>query len=210
MSAKPIHDEFMDTEMLGFWQRLEPLPGDLRLYGGTALALYLNHRESTDFNFATPLPVIDLDFIMDLPLMEGAHLEGGLGMVDAVIKGDHRDLIITFMECGHLIPFPVRNPVFAPNGIAVAHPIDLMTAKIEACISRGEKRDYEDIAAAFSAWPGWNDSAIGALPARSVAAVGRTLATPPADVEDELNSDIRCQLRKLARILGRNERGIQY
>lgn len=209
MSAEPTHDEFMDSEMLRFWERIEPLPGDLRLYGGTALALYLNHRQSTDFDFATPSPVVDLDFVMTLPWMEGAHLQGGAGMVDALIKGNRRDLNISFMECGRLIPYPVRKPMTAPNGIAVAHPVDLMAAKAEACISRGELRDYEDIAAAFGAWPEWNDAAIGALPARSAAIVGRTLAAPPTDVEAVLTPELQCQLRHIAREIGRSERGFE-
>ena len=38
----PRHDTFMDQDMRAFWNSLAaPQTGDLRLYGGTALALYL-------------------------------------------------------------------------------------------------------------------------------------------------------------------------
>jgi len=188
---------------------MKPLPGDFRLYGGTALALYLKHRKSTIFAFATPLPIVEFNFVMALQWMEGAHLEGGAGMVDALIQGKHRELMITFIECGRIIPLPVRNPVTAPNGVAVADPIDLMAAKIEACISRGEQRDYEDICAAFSAWPGRIEAAISALPGRSTSAVGRALATPPTEVELVMNPKILQKLRNLARSLGTHERGLK-
>ena len=36
----PIHTEFMDADMRRIWNGLGPMPADLRLYGGTALALY--------------------------------------------------------------------------------------------------------------------------------------------------------------------------
>ena len=131
MTSEPICDEFMDSDMLHFWKRIEPVPGDLRLCGGTALALYLNHRQSANFDFETPSPVIDLDLVMSIPWMKGAQLQGSTGMVDAVLKGNSRELTVTFMECGRIIPFPVRDPITAPNGVAVAHPVDLIAAKIE-------------------------------------------------------------------------------
>ena len=106
VSASPTHDEFMDPDMRSLWRRLGHLPGDLRLYGGTALALYLNHRHSTDFGFATPSPVINPKFVGRLPWMAGADLQGGPGMVDATIKGQRRSVKVTFMGCGHLIPTP--------------------------------------------------------------------------------------------------------
>ena len=81
---------------------------------------------------------------MNLSWMKDANLQGGPGMVEALIKGAQRELVITFMECGSLIQFPVRNPMTAPNGISVAHPVDMMTTKIEVCINRSAQRDHED------------------------------------------------------------------
>ena len=196
----------MDSDMRQLWQSMGPLPGDLRLYGGTALALYLNHRQSTDFDFATPLPIVDPEFVSALPWMKHAILQGGPGMVDAVIEGKHRKLNLTFMETGRLIPLPSQNPLKAPNGVAVAHPEDLVAAKMEACISRGMPRDYQDIVAAFSAWPGLGKTIMYSLPTRSVSSVGRALASPPADVEAVLDPQSRHQLHQLARQLADNQR----
>ena len=61
VAETPIHTDFMDADMRLVWDGLGPMPGDLRLYGGTALALYRNHRASTDFDFVTPIPgIVDL------------------------------------------------------------------------------------------------------------------------------------------------------
>lgn len=209
MRASPTHDEFMDPDMRSLWRRLGRLPGNLRLYGGTALALYLNHRHSTDFDFATPSPVVDPKFVGSLPWMVGADLQGGPGMVDAAVKGERRSVKVTFMECGRLIPAPTRDPMTAPNGVAVAHPADLVAAKIEACLNRGALRDYEDVAAAFDAWPEWTRAASRSLEGRSASAVGRALAAPPAEVEAALQPGARRGLRRLARGLGRGERGLE-
>ena len=74
--ALPVHDEFMDVDMRALWRRMGPLPGQLRLYGGTALALYLNHRESVDFDFFTPDPDVRRSVITALPWLAGATWRG--------------------------------------------------------------------------------------------------------------------------------------
>ena len=58
----------MDEAMLGLWQQMEELPVDLRLHGGTAIALYLGHRPSTDFDVATPPPEVSPSIAPFIPL----------------------------------------------------------------------------------------------------------------------------------------------
>ncbi|MYA15253.1 MAG: hypothetical protein F4Z28_00020, partial [Gammaproteobacteria bacterium] len=91
MVEQPTRTDFMDGDMRRVWDDLGPMPGDLRLYGGTALALYRNHRASTDFDFVTPIPgVVHLDFVHSIPYFEVRNAVGGIGMVDAEIVGRHR------------------------------------------------------------------------------------------------------------------------
>ena len=208
---EPVHTEFMNQAMLSLWERLGALPGDLRLSGGTALALYRNHRESTDFHFATPQAVVDPQWVRGLPWLRDAMVEGGPGMVDAQVLdvATQRVLTVTFMECGHMIPLPTRGPLTAPNGVAVAHPVDLVAAKVEACLSRGATRDYADVAEAVDAWPNWcRDEVPAALPTRSKSAIGRALAAPPREVMRELPRNSLRRLRAFAREIGRSERGL--
>ena len=206
MEAVPNRPSFMDPPMKALWQRMTPLPGDLRLYGGTALALHLDHRSSTAFDFATPAPVVDLEFVAELPWMRGAELRGGSGMVDALVPSRDREVVVTFMECGRLIPMPVRDPVMSPGGIAVAHPIDLIAAKLEACRSRGAGRDYVDVAAALEAWPCWCRDAAATLP-RGAADVAHALAAAPSETLRELPQEALRRIRAFARELGREAFG---
>ena len=204
-----MHDGFMDPDMLRLWRRMGPLPGDLRLYDGTALALYRNHRHSTDFDFCTPQAVVDMDFVSRLPWLGGAKLAGGNGMVDAVLEADRRKLKITFMECGRMVPMPIRDPCIASNGVMVAHPVDLVASRIEACCNRGALRDYRDVAEALAAWPSWcRESVEQALPGRSQAAVRRVLASPPAEVAAGLRPEVLRSLQDSARNLDRPPPGM--
>lgn len=206
VDARPNRDEFMDTDMLRLWRRMGPLPGSLRLYGGTAMALYRNHRESTDFDFATPAAEVDQQLVAALPWMAQAKIVGGAGMVDATIKGENRKITVTFMECGTMVPMPTLTPLVAPNGVAVAHPVDLVASKVEACFNRGSIKDYRDVAEAAMAWPEWSAAAARGMESRPPAAVGRVLATPPASVARELQRNERRALRELARSLGNDKK----
>ena len=151
---QPTRTDFMDGDMRRVWDDLGPMPGDLRLYGGTALALYRNHRASTDFDFVTPIPgVVHLDFVHSIPYFEVRNAVGGIGMVDAEIVGRHRAVAVTFLETGRLFARPTEDPVVAPNGVAVAHPIDLVASKMWALVGRDELRDYVDLAESIRAWP---------------------------------------------------------
>ena len=197
----PTYTQFMDGDMRALWERLESLPGELRLYGGTALALYRNHRSSTDFDFATPLAAIDPDFIKSIPVLGEGVIRGGPGMVDILVRGASRDVNVTFMECGQMIPMPSQEPLAAPNGVAVAHPIDLTAAKIAACMSREASRDYVDVAECIRAWPDWTREAVAVLTkeggVREVD-VRRALADPPSGAAGELEAAARVTLRGFA------------
>lgn len=199
----------MDEDMLELWRRMPPLPGGLRLYGGTALALYLNHRHSTDFDFATPEPVVDIQLIGKIPWLREGSLVGGPGMIDAEADTSGRTVRATFVECGRLIPTPVRQPNKAENGVMVAHPVDLIAAKIEAGFNRGLPRDYEDLAAAMTTWPQWGRVAVERLAkTRREKDVARMLCAPPVESAAYLSEQTRKDLRTLARgLTGRNRGG---
>ena len=201
--ATPARLDFMDADMRLVWERMtaEHL-GSLRLYGGTAMALYRNHRKSTDFDFATPCAEVDMDFVARIPWLSGCEMRGGPGMVDVLLPAASRAISMTFMECGHLIPAPTRSPLRAANGVAVAHPIDLIAAKVQACFGRGELRDYEDLAEAARAWPAWCRTACLSLPGRKAADVAGVLSSPPQhiNIDRTLLERLQAFASKLVRI----------
>ncbi len=121
--------------------------------------------------------------LLGIDWLRGAKLVGGPGMFDAQISRPERTIKATFMECGHLVPMPIEAPIQASNGVAVAHPVDLLAAKLEACISRGAERDYIDLAEAARVWPAFFQATIAALPERPVASIARALVSPPTGVQ---------------------------
>ncbi len=151
---KPDKTQFMDKDMLSLWETMKPddLP-DYRLYGGTALALYLNHRKSTDFDFFRTGPVTR-EALSSIPWLKSADFKGSRMMVDAVVKGKEREIKFNFIsiEEFHVIA-PVKTPITAQNGIEVAHPIDILASKLAAITKRKVIRDYMDIAFAHKKLP---------------------------------------------------------
>lgn len=158
---KPDKTDFMDADMLALWETMRPedLPG-YRLYGGTALALYLNHRKSTDFDFFKNGPVTQ-DKLMETPWLKTADFRGTRMMVDAFVQGKEREVKFNFIsiEDFHVIA-PVKAPIKAANGIAVAHPVDILSSKLAAITKRKVIRDYIDIAFANKKIPDCLNEAI--------------------------------------------------
>ena len=182
---RPDKTAFMDASMRRLWDQFGEMPEDLRLYGGTALALYLDHRVSTDFDFATPTGKVELELVKRIPALRGGEVRGGGGMVDVVVPGE-RNVLVGMMECGRVIPMPVKEPITADNGVRVAHPVDVVAGKVHACVSRGERRDYEDIAAAVRTWQRWTLQGVKAVVEKTgydLAWVGRSIANPPPGAE---------------------------
>jgi hypothetical protein len=134
------------------WAQLAPAPGlSFVLYGGTAVALQLGHRQSVDFDFfrAEPLDKDELrrafafmpsaDVIQDAPetLVVLAHVPSG------AVK-------VSFF--GRLALGRLNDPLLTRDGILlVASLEDLMATKLKATLDRAEARDYRDIAEMLSA-----------------------------------------------------------
>ena len=200
---QPSHTGFMDPDMRMVWERLEPLPGDLRLYGGTGLALYLDHWASPDFDFdfATPLAVVDEKFVGQIPVVGDEEVGGVEGQVFVHVRGPNRTVSMRFRECGQVIPMPVHEAVKAPNGIAVAHPVDLMAVKLADCMTFPAMRHYEDMAVCIGVWPEWACDAVGVLAAAGGVGetdVRRMLAAPPGKFVGNVDVAARERLRAFA------------
>ena len=197
----PLHTQSMDDDLRGLWESLGPLPDDVRLYGGTAVALYCNHRASVDLDFATPRGLIDRRYPAKIPALKDSPVRGGPGMIDVLYQGPNREITVTFIECGSFIAPPTQPPTVAANGVQVAHPVDLAVTKIMACCSREEFRDYVDVAEMIRAWPKTMEKAcrIAIEQGRRDKDIARTLSDPPAGVRAKLAPPARRRLEQFAR-----------
>jgi predicted nucleotidyltransferase component of viral defense system len=109
-----------------------------RLVGGTALAMYLQHRESIDLDLFTieaierELLKIELAKDYDLEIIGGTRVS-----LNALINGVKVDLI------HH--PYPTIEKAIAYYQIEVASLPDICAMKLNAAVGRGSKKDFIDI-----------------------------------------------------------------
>jgi Nucleotidyl transferase AbiEii toxin, Type IV TA system len=129
------------------WQQLKPaLALSFVLYGGTAVALRLGHRQSVDFDFfrAEPLDKDEIrrafgfvgrsEVIQDSP--------DTLAVLVPVPSGRVRVSFFGGIDFGRVNdPDPTRDGI-----LLVASPEDLLATKLEAILDRAEAKDYRDIA----------------------------------------------------------------
>ena len=121
------------------------------LYGGTAIALYLGHRQSVDFDFfrASPLDKIQLRerfaFFDNATVVQDSP--DTLVVVAQMPSGPVKVSFFGGVAFGH-----VNEPLVTRDGaLLVASLDDLMATKLKATLDRAEARDYRDIAALISA-----------------------------------------------------------
>ena len=121
------------------------------LYGGTAIALHLGHRESLDFDFFRSEP-LDKD-----------QIRAAFGFVSgAAILQDMPDTLVVLAKMpsglvkvsffGGIGFGRVKDPLQTrDDALLVASLDDLMATKLKATLDRAEAKDYRDIAEMISA-----------------------------------------------------------
>jgi hypothetical protein len=134
------------------WPQLAPATGlSLVLYGGTAVALYLGHRISVDFDFFGSAPLNKKAVEESFAFMRG---------VQTVQESENTLVVAAQMPSG-----PVKVSFFggvaigrinAPNQtndtkLLVASMEDLFVTKLKAILDRAEAKDYRDLAAMLTA-----------------------------------------------------------
>jgi len=134
------------------WPLLAPTPKlSLVLYGGTAVALQLGHRQSFDFDFFAAAPLdkaklrAALDFLASATIIQDEP--DTLVALIAMPSGAVRVSLFGNIKFGH-----VHEPLqTADRVLLVASLTDLMATKLKAILDRAEAKDYRDIAAMLAA-----------------------------------------------------------
>jgi hypothetical protein len=128
------------------WPAIAAVPRTFVLYGGTALALRLGHRQSIDFDFFTHTE-IDHAALDALPFMQTAATLQQQPNTRTVFVGDGAETVkISFfggLRFGRVgVPDDTDD-----NVVRVASVLDLAGTKIKALLQRVEAKDYLDIVA---------------------------------------------------------------
>jgi hypothetical protein len=128
------------------WEELAGVPSEFVLYGGTAVALHLGHRQSVDFDFFGNLPFDPVKLTASIPFMTGATItQREPNTLSGIVDRDGPVKLSFFGVPGlpRLAP-----PHIAPgNSLPVASLLDLAGTKAAVVQQRAEAKDYIDIAA---------------------------------------------------------------
>ena len=117
----------------------EPAFNDMRLVGGTALALQYGHRQS-----------IDLDFFGDLTceLENTQEILSKYGKVTVLKETKNIRIYVVDnikVDFVHYSCYPWLEDVIFEDGIRLASPVDIAAMKINAIEGRGTRKDFVDV-----------------------------------------------------------------
>lgn len=144
MSSFTPRLEILPPAQLRLWPELAGTPGHFTLYGGTAIALRLGHRQSADFDFFTQETFAPHGLATELPYLRTAvPLKSAANTLTVMVDRDGPVQLSFFggLGLGQVDPAErVEGPAFT-----VASLIDLAGTKAAVVTQRAEPRDYLDI-----------------------------------------------------------------
>ena len=153
-SFKPRLD-VLPLEQQQLWSALRPAASlGYTLYGGTAIALRLGHRESVDFDFFSAQALdrkallAAFQFLVNSTTLQD---QGDAWVVLAPANTSSQQRVkLSFF--GPIAFGRVGEPDFTEDGVLrVASLDDLMATKLKVILQRAEAKDYRDIAAMINA-----------------------------------------------------------
>lgn len=125
------------------WNELRQVPRRFVLYGGTALALRLGHRQSEDFDFFADAPVLPEELLHTLPLLKDAVLRQNAPNTLTVMVHRGAEVKLSFFG---LTRRRVKNPEPTDDGVLlVASLLDIAAFKMAVLPARAEAKDYLDV-----------------------------------------------------------------
>lgn len=128
------------------WKKLDQTPKHFVLYGGTAIALRLGHRQSVDFDFFSNQGFEPSQLFSSLDYLRDARVDQRGDNTLSVIVDQDGPVKLSFF--GDVRMNRVQEPDVAPgNGLQVASLLDLSARKLKTIQQRAEAKDYRDIAA---------------------------------------------------------------
>jgi Nucleotidyl transferase AbiEii toxin, Type IV TA system len=126
------------------WAELSQIPETFTLYGGTAIALYLGHRQSVDFDFFC-FEDFDPDTLLkSIPLLQNGQVTQREANT-LTCNIDRGGLVqMSFFGIGGLST--VAPPtIVADNNLKIASLLDLAGMKVSVVQKRAQIKDYIDI-----------------------------------------------------------------
>jgi hypothetical protein len=132
------------------WVELRDTPKTFVLYGGTALALRLGHRQSEDFDFFSNKSFQPTSLRSSIPYLKHAEMTQFQENTLTAIVDRNGPVKLSFF--GSLGIKRVQDPdIVEENGVQIASMLDLFASKLKTIQVRAEAKDYRDIVGALNA-----------------------------------------------------------
>ena len=141
--------EILPRAQRRLWDELRQTPEEFVLYGGTALALRLGHRQSEDFDFFSNVSFAPDSLRKRVQYMQSAEVSQSEANTLTVIVQRDGPVKVSFF--GGLNLNRVQDPDVTDNEIQVASMLDVAATKLATIQQRAQARDYEDLAAIVGA-----------------------------------------------------------
>lgn len=134
------HEEILDTKQHFFLPLLSQIPSEYILVGGTAIALYLGHRKSIDFDFFTNSDGYNAQKIQKLFQKNIPSLVFPIRKTPEEYTFLCQGVKFTFYD----FPFPIQKNTYW-RGVSIPCLLDLSAMKAFAMTNRSKWKDYVDI-----------------------------------------------------------------
>ena len=142
-----LHTEAVEPSTLDLLKRLQRLPklSNIRLVGGTALALHLGHRKSVDLDlFGNFDPIVSYRKLL---ADAGYSVEGAEnGTVQSLRVDNVKVDLVNY-------PYPWMDDALEEDGVRLADLKDIAAMKLSAVANRCRKKDFIDVARLLDAFP---------------------------------------------------------
>lgn len=128
------------------WPELITIPKHFVLYGGTAIALRLNHRQSVDFDFFSTQPIDTDRLYSEIDLLNGSQiLQQEENTLTVIVE---RDGPVKLSFFGRIRMGRIGIPELTDDNVLLAASMtDLLANKLKVILQRADVKDYLDIAA---------------------------------------------------------------
>jgi hypothetical protein len=137
------HLEVLPPPQRRLWDELGQVPWEFTLYGGTALALRLGHRQSIDFDFFGDRDLDPMTFADSVAFLKDANvIQRDRNTYSAIVEREG-PVKVSFFGVPAL--HRLEEPDIAGNGLRIASLLDLAGTKAFVVQVRGEAKDYLDI-----------------------------------------------------------------
>jgi Nucleotidyl transferase AbiEii toxin, Type IV TA system len=138
------HLEILPPAQRQLWHELNQVPAEFTLYGGTAIALHLGHRQSVDFDFFGSRPFDPAKLQASIPFLAKARVLQHEKNTLTVTLNRESQVVVSFFGVPNL-PRLVSPLLSDDNGLKVASLLDLAGTKASVVQVRPERKDYLDL-----------------------------------------------------------------